>query len=349
MTRPAGAWGVAAILVALVGTPLVWRVLLATAGPTSDRAPSYLPSLERARAREAFDTTLLGLLTDTPPGYVVIGDSMAGRVDPGRLEELSGQPVVSLAHFATGSATWYLTFKNVLVRSGVRPRVTFIFFRDDNLTDPMFRIEGAARPALDRVALDLEPELDAVVAQHLRLSWADRAHRVVDALYDLERTRAWIEPAFNAWPARLLAGDNAGALIDRANHAFDLSRLRPSTPADIPEASDTVATVDFHDAVRTSVLPLVLGLARERDLQLCFVRVLRRPPAPSVLPPESPGLQRYLTDLRRYLEARNAIYLDDRDDPALADLPYADGDHVAPEGNGAYTDRLWQRLQDRRP
>ena len=40
-----------------------------------------------------------------------------------------------LLQFASGPAYWYLAFKNYLVASGVRPRVTFFFFRDTNLTD----------------------------------------------------------------------------------------------------------------------------------------------------------------------------------------------------------------------
>ena len=48
------------------------------------------------------------------------------------------------------------------IASGIRPRVVFIFFRDTNLTDVMFRLDEQFRWALDLVALDREDELNAV-------------------------------------------------------------------------------------------------------------------------------------------------------------------------------------------
>ena len=73
------------------------------------------------------------------------------RIDPNHLGRIStsGDELVSfLYHAATGPAWWYLAFKNQLVASGVKPRMTFIFFRDTNLTDTMFRLEAQywARP-----------------------------------------------------------------------------------------------------------------------------------------------------------------------------------------------------------
>src|SRR5918993_4526798 len=96
---------------------------------------------------------------------VVIGDSMAGtRVDPAVLEGLSGRRVFAILHPGSGSAFWYLALKNWVIASGVRPQAVFIFFRDANLTDVMFRMDAGIT---DRAALDQEPELNDVVAARL--------------------------------------------------------------------------------------------------------------------------------------------------------------------------------------
>lgn len=97
---------------------------------------------------------------------------LGSRIDPERLGRISstGDGNVSfLSHAATGPAWWYLSFKNHLVASGIRPRVTFFFFRDTNLTDTMFRLEGLYGGPLDEVARDQEPELDALIAERQRV------------------------------------------------------------------------------------------------------------------------------------------------------------------------------------
>ncbi len=133
-------------------------------------SPGYLPSLEIRRPHEPFRELAIEELLAGNPRWVFIGDSMLGtRIDPNHLGRIStsGDEFVSfLYHAATGPAWWYLAFKNQLVASGVKPRMTFIFFRDTNLTDTMFRLEAQYGRALDEVATPSEPELDALVAAH---------------------------------------------------------------------------------------------------------------------------------------------------------------------------------------
>ncbi len=335
---------VAAALLALVlVVPFGWRVALAAWGPgAEDRQPSYLPTLERSRAREPFEAVVVDDLARLDPGIVVIGDSMAGRIDPDRLAALSHRAVGPILHNATGSAYWYLALKNFVVASGVRPDWVLVFFRDTNLTDVTFRLDGPYRSALDQAAHDREDELDAVVSRRRRGNW-HAVHDAANRIYDVARAREWVEPALSRWPARLVAGDDAGRLLERVNDAFALERLRPMAQADLAAADLQQADVDRF--VEASVLPLMLDLARAHDLRLVFVRVLRRPEHGQP-PAEAPQMRQYVTQLRAYIEARGGFLLDDRDVPALAQLPYADGDHVARDARGPYTDLLWERLQD---
>jgi hypothetical protein len=336
LTRPRfRAAGVVIIGLAVLATPLLWRAALASWGPPRDAEPaSYLPALEASRARQPFNPDPIDDLRRMAPGYVIVGDSMAGRVDPSRLVALTNQMVAPILQNATGSAYWYLVFKNYVVESGVRPKRTVIFFRDTNLTEPLFRLEGPYRPTVDQVAHDREDELNAVVAARMTGPWF-RVHRLVDRAYDIDRARTWLEPRLTLWAAGVAAGTGRReAFVDSVNATFALDRLRPMAQADLAAASDREA--DFAANVSTSVLPLIVTLAHERDLPLCFVRVLRRP-VNGQPPPESPALQRYVADLAAYLGAHGAAFLDDRDDPALSGLAYSDGDHIAGEERPHYT------------
>jgi len=330
------------ILAGVFATPSAWRGALALWGPSvEDQPPSYLPALEDRRLRAPFEPVVADDLRRLDPGHVIIGDSMAGRIDPDRLTELSQDAVGPILHNATGPAFWYLVLKNWVVPSGVRPEWVFIFFRDTNLTDVMFRLDGAYRGLLDQVARDREPELNAVVAARLGGGWSP-VHDALNDLYRVDRAREWFEPLLLRWPARRVDPERTQRVIDRANEAFVLTNLRPMGQADI-EVAD-VRRADVNRYAEASTLPLMLDLAREHDLRLGFVRVLRRPENGHP-PDETPEMTQYIADLRAYIEARGGVLFDDRRSPELARLPYDDGDHVAREARVPYTDFFWQRLQ----
>ena len=141
-------------------TPLVWHGVLATLGPPDTAPPSYLPALERTRERKPFDDGVVEGLRRMDPGFVIIGDSMAGRVEFRHLGHLTHEAIAPVLRNATGSGYWYLAFKNYVVASGVHPKWTLVFFRDTNLTDPMFRLAEPNRNGLDEAARDIEPELN---------------------------------------------------------------------------------------------------------------------------------------------------------------------------------------------
>ena len=337
--------GVSLATIVLV-TPFVWRLARDVGqGGVAPGTPSYLPALELERPRSPFIPYHLDLIREVRPKFVVIGDSMAGRIDPDLLGELGGGPVVPILQNATGSAYWYLAFKNYVKASGTKPRWVILLFRDTNMTDVLFRLDGPYRSKLDEVAVEVEPELDAIVESRLAGSWRS-LHWRLDAAYRVERTREWLEPLVTTWPARVVAGERAPQLLSRINSRFELEHLRPMAQADM--AATDEAAMDFGRHVNVSVLPQLLSDAREAGLRVCLIRVLRRP-ADGVPAAQPEAMTRYSQAMRTFVEARGGVYFDDREATDLALLPYADGDHVAREARAPYTRHLWQRLQALEP
>ena len=323
--------------------PLGIRALNARRQSTA-LAESYLPALEGPRERQAlFDTNRVPDLRRLNPGYVVIGDSMAGtRIDERRLGELSGRPVAPLLQPGSGSAFWYLALKNWVIASGIKPRVVFIFFRDTNITDVMFRLDQTFRWSLDMVAGEREEDLNRVVAARMDRPYY-RVHGLVESVYQGDRARAWMEPALTVWPARLLIPSVRRRAEFQAalNARFGLAHLRPMENADIQAAEDRLA--DFPRYVNESVLPLMLRDAAAAGLTICFVRVQRRPGEDG--PPEqSRALRRYIEELERYVTERGAIFRDDTGDPLMRLDMYEDGDHIRREARRRYTEILHARL-----
>jgi alginate O-acetyltransferase complex protein AlgI len=234
-TRPfrGRAWRAAmlgCVFATMLMVPLGIRVANAARGV---KAPVsiYLPAYEASREREPFNPDPISDLARLQPGYVVIGDSMAGRIDASRLGQLSGRPVAPLLQAGSGSAYWYLALKNWVVASGIRPRAVFVFFRDTNLTDALFRLSPWS---LDHVALEREDELNHVVAMRAGTA-AHRLELAVEHVYQGELARQWAEPAVLQWPARVLIASRRQRLefINGMNARFDLDHQRKSDTIDV--------------------------------------------------------------------------------------------------------------------
>jgi hypothetical protein len=97
------------------------------------------------------------------------------------------------------------------------------------------------------------------------------------------------------------------------------------------------AQADFAENLPTSILPELIHLARSRGVRLAFVRVQRRP-RPDGPPLQSPVLQRYIADLRAYLQSEGALLIDDTGNPAFTLDWYKDGDHMLGSRRREYTE-----------
>jgi hypothetical protein len=336
--------GVGSLVAVMLLVPLGLRLLNARHAERP-LPPSYLPAFEGPRERQApFESSRVSDLQRLDPGVVVIGDSMAGtRIDERRLGELAGQPVAPLLQAGSGPAFWYLALKNWVIASGIKPRVVFIFFRDTNLTDVMFRLDQQFRWSLDLVASDAEPELNAVIAARTSGIFYG-VHRAVEATYQADRARRWMEPALTTWPAEVMIPSRRRRteFMSALNARFGLDHQRPMDAADIQLAEDRAA--DFDRYVEASVLPLMLREARRAGLTLCFVRVQRRPVGRRP-PAQSRALERYVNDLRAYVESQGGVFRDDTGDPALTLDMYEDGDHIARHARAFYTEVFFLRLR----
>lgn len=345
--RARGAAQLCVLVALMLLVPLALRVINARYAPQHVPA-SYLPALEGPRQRGKFEPTPVEQLAYMNPGYVVIGDSMAGtRIHTTRLAELTGRPAAPILQAGSGPVYWYLALKNWVIASGARPRVVFIFFRDTNLTDVMYRLDEGYRWNIDRVAAEREDEVNAVIAARMgAVRYQVRA--AFDRAYEADQARFWMVPALGEQLARGLIPSRRQRrdFTARMNARFDFSHMRPFEAADLLNAVDRETDFDWY--VERSVLPLMLRDARNAGITLCFVRVQRRP-VDNRPPEQSAALRRYVERLKRYVEERGAIFHDDTGDPNLPLEMYDDGDHVKLEWTVRYTENLYARVRHRIP
>ncbi len=328
------------LLLAVIAAVLPLGLVVVNAFTVAGKQPeSYLPSVFPPGPREPFDAGAVERLGRGQPAYIVIGNSMAGtRVDPRYLTNLIGKPVAGIYQPASASAYWYLAYKNWVVASGIRPRAVIFYFRDWTLTDPMFRLN---RQHLDAVALEREPELDRIVAQHAQGAFF-RVHAWLRNAYQYDRVRTWLLPLLEQAPIALAASRPKARreLLGRMNNEiFTLEGLREMAAADIGEADRE--RLDFDKNLPRSVLPELLRLAKENSTRLAFIRVQRRPEG-NRPPTQSPELQEYIRKLKQFLEANGAYFHDEWGDPELPLSIYQDGDHIRRDKQ-RHTTRLFVR------
>lgn len=338
--RHVGALG----LILAIGFTIPFALRPAAARLTAGAPPSYVPSLEATRVRRSFDPTFREDLRRIRPRYVLIGDSMLGsRIDPRHLTRVIHEQAWWVMQPGTGSAYWYLALKNGVLGAGLEPKVVFVFFRDFNLTDVLFRLDEQFRWSVDTLAGPVEPELDGAIARRLEGPWYV-VPRALDAAYRYRPVRDAADVAARAWPARVLEVGGTETVQQHLNAAFALDRLRPALAADIASGEDELG--DFDRMLPRSILPDMIALARAHGIRLCFVRVQRRPLPGGAPPPQSDVLRRYVADLKRYLDANGAVLRDDTGDPDYPLAWYTDGDHTAGRLRQRYTELFVQKLPD---
>lgn len=326
---------VLALLVPLGLRPLAARVL-------AEAEPSYLPALETLRTRRPYDPTFRDDLRNLRPSYIFIGDSMLGsRIDPAHMRRVIKQPTWWVMQPGTGSAYWYLAFKNHVLGAGLKPKVVFFFFRDYNLTNLMFRLEDGFRWSVDTVAGPEEPELDEAIARRITGPW-HAVHRAVEGFYGSAPVAAVADAALRDEAVRWQVGARRQERFQKQlNDLFGLDRLRPLEAADMAAAEAQLA--DFDRNLPRSILPEIIALGREHRIRLVFVRVQRRP-RPDGPPEQTPALEQYIRDLRAYLEANGAVFHDDTGDPDYTLDWYKDGDHTGGWTRRSYTELFARKL-----
>jgi hypothetical protein len=307
---------------------------------TAGMPRGYLPALESFRDRVPYDPTFREDVRRINPQMLFIGDSMLGsRIDPTHMRRMIKRQTWWVMQPGTGSAWWYLAFKNHVLATGVRPKVVFVFFRDYNLTDLMFRLDEHFRWSIDTVAGEREPELNDAIARRRAGGWSP-VHALVDAAYQAAPVRARAEQWLSNAPLVHVAGERRAKTFQKAmNDLFGFEHLRPMPDADMAVEQ---SLADFDEQLPQSILPEFVSLAREHGVKFVGVRVKRRPGVDGVTP-QSDALEQYVEDLRVWLESQGGALIDDTDDPVQTLDWYKDGDHMLGSKRRAYTERFAQR------
>ncbi len=294
------------------------------------------------------------------PDYVAIGNSMLytrlGKT-PAKMNELTGKKFFFIIRNGSSSAAWYLTLKNIVAASGVKPKLVFFFVRDNDLTSPFFRTAGTYATYLNSLRGPQEPVLDEMlqITQTKQGLVGTVAHRLHGSgglcsfpAWDEKLPRQMIDLAMD------IGGGGVSKTVLRSalSSRFALEHLRGDLGADLPApgSGDGYAPDSYNDlqgnyqkAEENSFLPAMMQVAAEHGIKLFFFRIKRQPDERGVAT-DTPELRAYAQHLQHWIEERGGLFFDESYDPAITKDYYQDGDHIAESSMAWYRKYFWQRV-----
>lgn len=321
-----------------------------------------------------FDDSPLNALNRLRPDYLFIGNSMVfSRIDHATVSQvLPGRRSHELTMGGVFSAHWYLWLKNSVIPAQSHPATIFLFFRQDELTQPYRSVSTPEeRLALQRASCGTETVLEETLNWHRpALDWIDEFSF---RLYPIQMQRQAVEwtldslallpamPGFFAARWRdlvtgppLSAEERESLLTERQRFKKEIKdtlfapsgfRNRPDgTPAILPEPTEHDRSLSFADQLPHSLLPEMVRLARTHGLRLVFVMVKPRPR------PDGPGIRsreqvQYAMDLERYLVSQGMGFHDDFAEGVMLWPDYHDGWHLVPSRKALYTQNFIHALR----
>jgi hypothetical protein len=259
---------------------------------------------------------------------ILLGNSILGTgVDIKHFRELTGKSALIVYRGGSESAWWYLVFKNVICRLEGRVSSVVIFFRDNELTDPSFRVTGSYKRSIDVLCDSNEFELDRLAYYSSMNNVEFYLNSCWPLLQKRESFRQRVDSIVRDKTASLFfekSGIDLGLAVE---HVFADSNMDKRLFTQYQAMADRLseADMDFHKSVKVSFLPAIIQLARENNIKLVFIRTKkRRDVIPKSQPPE---LVTYVAALGEYLNEEGIDFIDFTNDPRLTELDFGDGDH----------------------
>lgn len=311
-----------------------------------------VPALFRTHdlVQQPFDDKPVKRLQRLHPDCVFLGDSMLGsRIDPATLRSVSADMSCALLPYpGSGTAMWYLVSKNIVAAQAHPPRWMIIFFRDKQLTMPGHRTGERYRNGLEMCMQGDEPLFKSVLALTQRTTepWIER---MLDDLYVVQRKRKDWQKKLQYGALKAAVAQPERAEVREASASIFKPRYTQAEKEEIAardgEISLDLESHDFQKSVAQSFLPAILDVAQRSHIRLLFYRVKRRPTDSNTPVMDKPDLQKYSQELREYLSARGALFVDESTDPEVSFAYYGGDDHVQESMMAPYTKLFWGKVR----
>lgn len=273
--------------------------------------------------------SLVQKMNTANPRVVLLGNSMVGNgINVEYFNDLTKTPTYILYLGGSESAWWYLAFKNIICKSKIQIPTVAFFFRDNELTDPTYRVTGAFKPRIDMLCDSNEEVLDHL-AYFNNLTNFDFMLSSNWPLYQKkDSVKSKIDIFIKEKTAKYFFNRSGKDIDDAIKTVFADTNMNKElfTKYQFKIDQNASSEFDFKKNLNTSFLPQIISLAKRNNIKLLFVRVKKRR---DLIPYSQPTeLLNYMSALSEYLEKQNITFIDFTNDRRIAEKDYTDGDHL---------------------
>lgn len=273
------------------------------------------------------------------PQVILLGNSVINSgIDLQLFKQLVGLRSLKFSFPGTASAYWYLLMKSNIPTASPPPRYLLIFFLDNLLTAPELGVNGTAYQALiDEVA----GENETVLLQKAYLSQFHPVESLLNsrlpAFGERETLKEKIDNRLKYTLPYSIQRCDKSCLDEALDKTFTQLNMIQDNFAQVDGNVDpwTGKDWDFNTLVEKSFLPDMITLAREKGIQLVFVR--EKNARVMTMEDESADMRRYFKQMKDYLSANGVLYLDFAHEPSLTLDMFRDRMHLSETGQQVFT------------
>lgn len=302
-------------------------------------------------------SSLVAGLKSQNPDYIMIGDSMLDtRVDEALISKISGRRFFLYCRGGTSTAAWYLYLKNVIVKSGVKPKAIIFLFRNQYLTWPRFRVDDMYKANLDRLKVGVDPLVTELIYPQPSkwkqpVAWTRNVLFGPNGIYFSKTAAAQFHTKIENLALDLTSlGQKKDDRKVYMGKRFSLASLRPDLATEA--TGETVVSDNSYDArprifdpsPNKSFLPHIVSLGRDNGIPLVFFRVKCRPDRDNITP-QTEEMVEYIYNLQAWMLEQKCLYFDETKDTSITLPMYQDGDHISIESKPWWTSYFWQRME----
>ena len=287
-------------------------------------------------------TIYTDLLNEEQPEVLLLGDSMLEaavdhEVIAGRLDKKT----LPLSLYGSASTLWYLILKNNILLAENKPEYLIIFFRDTMMTAPGYRATGTYLEKIDEFA----SSDDRLAAQRAYIDQMTPPEKIMERYVPLYGSRWKIRQSIDYYIrislGRVLLDCDSTCMNRAMERVFKANNLDETflsdAIVDVDKYMYTSGRLDFNDQVGKSLLPEIIRLCKENDIQLILVRT-------PILSFEEPGTQpsglnAYVQNLAKYLDENEVLFFD-FDQKDFTSEYFSDMVHLNEQGQAMFTQKL---------
>lgn len=279
---------------------------------------------------------------------VFMGDStLNDAVDELLIEEQWEKDILWIGVPGSAATLWYLILKNNLVVGAHKPKYLVMFVRDSVMTVPHYRTTGMYTVRIDEFANSEDDVLLEKAYTNQMSSIEKMAEKYLPVFGSRWRIRETIDFYIRYPLPRKMINCGRSCMIMAMKIVFSEADIDEKHLDEALFAADSVLyknqSLDFNNTVDASLLPDIIRICRENNIQLILVRMktLRFPTQKE----EPPGLQTYFVQMQKYLEENGVEYLDLSNNPTITKEHFADSLHMNLDGMGIFTSILIEELE----